>query len=61
MDDSNTHYICTGGCGGVSHTPGNCKAEDCEHHAMPLEMCTCFDEAHKVDKEGGKKEEEMMG
>jgi len=33
------HYICTGGCGGVSSKPGVCQAEGCKKKKMPLEEC----------------------
>jgi hypothetical protein len=61
MEEENNkeHHICLGGCGGVSATPGTCSAEGCQNQGKPLEMCTCFDEAHKVDKDGGEKEEVM--
>ncbi len=41
------HYICTGGCNGVSETPGVCQAEDCSKHNQNLEECNCEDEKHK--------------
>ena len=31
-----THYICTGGCGGVSATSGVCQAATCSKKGMPL-------------------------
>ncbi|MBI2889010.1 MAG: hypothetical protein HYY10_03765 [Candidatus Liptonbacteria bacterium] len=31
-----THYMCTGGCGGVSPKPGVCQAEGCAKKGMPL-------------------------
>jgi len=59
MEDNNTHYICLGGCGGVSRAPGVCTAEGCENKGKPLEMCTCHDEAHNADKGEGEKAEAM--
>jgi hypothetical protein len=41
-----THYICTGGCEGVSDKPGTCQAEDCEKHGEPLTKCECTDSNH---------------
>lgn len=41
-----THYICTGGCKGVSETPGTCNAEGCAKHNHPLETCDCTDGKH---------------
>ena len=44
-----THYICTGGCHGVSDTPGTCQATECAHHAQPLEECHCEDGHHEEE------------
>lgn len=35
------HYICTGGCGGVSEKPGICTAEVCSKKGQPLTECDC--------------------
>lgn len=40
------HYICTGGCGGVSDTAGVCKTEGCSKEGEPLEFCDCTDGEH---------------
>jgi hypothetical protein len=40
------HYICTGGCHGVSETPGTCQAQDCAKHEQPLVECSCTDGQH---------------
>ena len=40
------HYICTGGCKGVSDTPGVCQAGDCPKYVHPLEECDCTDGNH---------------
>ena len=40
------HYICTGGCEGVSPVPGTCQATDCAKHEHALELCTCEDGEH---------------
>src|SRR3989344_3060982 len=40
------HYICTGGCGGVSETPGVCQAELCPLPGKPLVSCDCTDGKH---------------
>lgn len=49
-DDKNKqeseHYICTGGCQGVSDKPGECQASDCIGRGMSLEKCDCADEKH---------------
>ena len=41
-----THYICTGGCKGVSEKPGVCDANDCPKWGQPLETCDCMDNKH---------------
>ncbi len=41
------HYICTGGCEGVSETPGTCQAETCPKHGQPLTECECADGKHE--------------
>jgi hypothetical protein len=55
-----THYICTGGCGGVSGVPGTCQAITCPKHGVPLEACDCADGRHygKQDLHAGEHEEE---
>ena len=47
------HYICTGGCGGVSETPGVCQTEGCSLHGEALKECNCEDGKHEalVEKE----------
>ncbi|MDO8469491.1 MAG: hypothetical protein Q7S84_00535 [bacterium] len=40
------HYICHGGCGGVSETPGTCQTVACPQHQEPLEACDCLDGRH---------------
>ncbi|OGZ01928.1 MAG: hypothetical protein A2946_04130 [Candidatus Liptonbacteria bacterium RIFCSPLOWO2_01_FULL_53_13] len=50
------HYICTGGCGGVSDKPGVCQAETCAKHGQPLELCGCTDGKHDDVFERGDKE-----
>lgn len=48
-----SHYICTGGCRGVSDKPGVCKDPECPKHGMPLDECGCDDGYHygEFDKE----------
>ncbi len=41
------HYICTGGCKGVSETPGTCNAPTCPLHEHPLKECVCDDGLHE--------------
>lgn len=41
------HYICTGGCGGVSDQPGNCNAQGCPLYKKPLKECNCSDGKHQ--------------
>ena len=49
------HYVCTGGCEGVSEHPGTCQAETCAKHGEELTECNCQDgmhaEAMKADEE----------
>jgi hypothetical protein len=40
------HYICTGGCEGVSDKEGTCQAETCPKHGQPLTPCDCTDGKH---------------
>ena len=49
------HYVCKGGCKGVSENPGVCQATDCSLHNHELVECTCADGRHndfKQEKEG---------
>ncbi|MBM3230886.1 hypothetical protein FJZ28_01005 [Candidatus Peregrinibacteria bacterium] len=41
-----THYICNGGCEGVSGVPGTCQAKDCPDFGKPLEQCDCISPKH---------------
>ncbi|MBT4121229.1 MAG: hypothetical protein HOA57_04870 [Candidatus Magasanikbacteria bacterium] len=52
-----THYVCTGGCGGVSETPGTCQAETCPLHEHDLKECNCEDGKHDLPSEEETKEE----
>lgn len=40
------HYICLGGCRGVSKVPGVCRAPDCVNHNHELVKCDCIDGLH---------------
>ena len=42
------HYIGTGGCEGVSDTPGTCQAKSCPKYGKPLTECDCGDAKHGV-------------
>lgn len=42
----NQHYICLGGCKGVSENPGICQASGCENHNQELVECPCSDGSH---------------
>lgn len=53
------HYICTGGCGGVSDTPGVCKTEGCSKEGESLELCDCTDGEHNGLSEIEEIEEEQ--
>ena len=48
-DEENTneeHYVCYGGCMGVSEIPGTCQAGDCADYGAPLHECDCTDGEH---------------
>jgi len=54
------HYVCTGGCNGVSETAGaTCQAADCAKYNHPLTECNCTDGQHKesYEKEGKENKE----
>lgn len=53
-----SHYVCTGGCGGVSPVPGACQANGCPKHEHPLIECDCEDGEHKEVFEKAKEESE---
>ncbi len=42
-----THYICTGGCNGISDKPGVCQDEKCPKHGKQLTECGCADNKHE--------------
>ena len=44
--EAGEHYICLGGCRGVSKVPGVCQASDCAHHNHALVKCNCTDGLH---------------
>lgn len=50
MEEKNTnyeeHYVCLGGCKGVSKVPGVCQAPDCVSHNHDLVKCNCIDGLH---------------
>ena len=55
-----SHYICTGGCKGISDKPGACEAADCIKYAQPLQECNCIDGKHgEVPKEDKEVEEDL--
>ncbi len=41
-----SHYVCTGGCNGVSDQPGTCQMKDCIKFSLPLTACDCSDGQH---------------
>lgn len=43
------HYICTGGCEGVSEQPGTCQAQTCLKYGEPLTECSCIDGRHQEE------------
>ena len=40
------HYICTGGCKGVTDVTGTCQTADCPDYGKDLHGCTCADGDH---------------
>lgn len=40
------HYVCTGGCKGVSANTGTCQADTCSKHNQDLMECMCADGTH---------------
>ncbi|OGY67715.1 MAG: hypothetical protein A3H63_01295 [Candidatus Harrisonbacteria bacterium RIFCSPLOWO2_02_FULL_45_10c] len=52
------HYICTGGCRGVSEVSGVCQAEDCSKAGEPLLPCDCQDGKHGNSEEQNSKQSE---
>lgn len=53
-----THYVCTGGCGGVTDKPNStCQVEGCPLHKHPLVPCSCKDGKHTAVLE--KRSEEL--
>lgn len=56
------HYICDGGCKGVSEKAGVCGAETCAKFGQPLTECECTDMKHHgvfekpTEKESGEGE-----
>jgi len=49
------HYICTGGCQGVSDKPGVCQADSCSLHNHELKECDCADGQHQEVLQAEKK------
>lgn len=49
------HYICTGGCEGVSGQSGTCQAQSCLKYGQPLTECDCTDGKHQEKTEEDKK------
>ena len=46
MENKKVHYICLGGCRGVSNNPGVCETPNCNNHNHELIECTCTDGLH---------------
>jgi hypothetical protein len=40
------HYVCTGGCDGVSDHPAACEMKDCLKYEMLMTVCHCTDGQH---------------
>ncbi len=41
-----THYVCTGGCDGVSDEPAACQLKGCIKYELPMAICHCTDGQH---------------
>lgn len=41
------HYICKGGCEGVSEQQGVCQEPTCPNFGKALEKCDCIDNKHE--------------
>lgn len=48
------HYICHGGCHGVSPTPGVCQTENCSKKSQSLDECFCTDGSHQTGEKCAK-------
>lgn len=44
------HYVCRGGCGGVSGVPKACGTEGCTNYEVDMEVCSCTDDRHGRDE-----------
>lgn len=44
--ESEHHFICKGGCRGISEKSGVCGAKSCSKEGRPLEECMCPDGRH---------------
>lgn len=44
--ETTKHFICLGGCQGVSENQGVCQAGDCTNHNHELVECNCIDGTH---------------
>lgn len=43
-----SHFVCKGGCGGVSEIEGFCETDGCSNQWQSLENCDCQDGKHFV-------------
>ncbi|NBD73602.1 hypothetical protein GVX82_00995 [Patescibacteria group bacterium] len=43
---NSTHYVCTGGCGGVAPDASVCGTQHCPKEGIPLTECHCTDGRH---------------
>jgi len=46
-----THYACSGGCGGSSADPAPCGTEGCPKNGENMKACNCTDDQHQEVKE----------
>ncbi len=46
MSTNHSHFICIGGCKGVSGMAGVCEDVECADFGQPLDACDCHDGKH---------------
>ncbi len=62
MNDTNQkHFICLGGCEGVSSSAGVCQSVECDDYNLKLMPCNCTNGEHNAfapyDEEEGLEED----
>ncbi|MDO8509341.1 MAG: hypothetical protein Q7S27_06700 [Nanoarchaeota archaeon] len=44
--ENKKHFVCNGGCKGVSDKPMKCQAKECAKYGKALIECDCTDDGH---------------